>query len=161
MQVSVAESLSWRSDFLVVALGLSCSVACGILVPRPEIEPVSLVLLDDFSTAGLPGSPLKFLIHFQTRSAAFACCHEPSNHATFFFFFPGGFSHSLSQAALGLAHFLYEPQFSQLQNGGTQLQLVVWNNFCGHDHPYPKSVLLNSSDPGPAASASPGNLLEM
>ena len=73
----------------------------------------------------------------------------------------GAFSHSLSQATLGLAHSFYEPQFSQLQNWRTQLQLAVWNDFWGHDHLYPNSVLLNSSDPGPAASASPGNLLEV
>ena len=31
---------------VVVALRLSYSLSCGILVPRPEIEPVSLTLAD-------------------------------------------------------------------------------------------------------------------
>ena len=44
----------WHTLFLVVAHGLliaegglSCPVACGILVPRPKSKPVSLALKED------------------------------------------------------------------------------------------------------------------
>ena len=39
----------------VVARGLSCSAACGILVSRPGIEPSSPALEGGLSTTGLPG----------------------------------------------------------------------------------------------------------
>ena len=38
--------------------GLSCSVVCGILVPRPGIEPMSPVLADGFLSTGPPGKSL-------------------------------------------------------------------------------------------------------
>ena len=40
---------------LVLARRLSCPTACGILVPRPGIEPVSPALEDRFLTTGPPG----------------------------------------------------------------------------------------------------------
>ena len=40
---------------LVAVRRLSCSKACGILVPQPEIEPVSPALKGRFLTAGPPG----------------------------------------------------------------------------------------------------------
>ena len=43
----------WAS--LVVVHGLSCPTACGILVPRPGIEPMPPVLEGGFSTTGPPG----------------------------------------------------------------------------------------------------------
>ena len=43
---------------VVVVCGLSCLVACGILVPRPGIEPVSPVLQGRFLTTGPPGKSL-------------------------------------------------------------------------------------------------------
>ena len=42
---------------VVVACGLSCPVACGILVPRPGIEPTSPALEGEFLATGLPGKP--------------------------------------------------------------------------------------------------------
>ena len=39
----------------MVVCEFSCSVACGILVPQPGIEPVSLVLQGRFLTTGPPG----------------------------------------------------------------------------------------------------------
>ena len=42
--------------------GLSCSVACGILVPGPGIEPTSPALEGGFLTTGPPG---KFLLFFK------------------------------------------------------------------------------------------------
>ena len=61
----------WRTDSLVearglrsprasvvVARGLSCSVACGILVLQPGIEPSSPAFQDGFSSTGSPGKSL-------------------------------------------------------------------------------------------------------
>ena len=48
---------------VVVALRLSCSTACGILVPSPEIKPTSPALEGRFLTTGPPGkSPTSLLI---------------------------------------------------------------------------------------------------
>ena len=44
----------WLHWVFVVACGLSCSMACGILVPRPGMEPVSLALEAGFLTTGPP-----------------------------------------------------------------------------------------------------------
>ena len=43
---------------LVVARGLSCPVACGILVPQPGIEPTSPAVEGRFLTTGPPGKSL-------------------------------------------------------------------------------------------------------
>ena len=40
---------------VVVVCGLSCPVACGILVPQPGIEPTSPALEGRFLTTGPPG----------------------------------------------------------------------------------------------------------
>ena len=40
---------------VVVACGHSCPATCGILVPRPEIEPASPALEGGFLTTGLQG----------------------------------------------------------------------------------------------------------
>ena len=45
----------WCTDSLVVVNGLSCSVACGILVPQLGFEPKSPALQGRFLTTGLPG----------------------------------------------------------------------------------------------------------
>ena len=42
----------WRTDSLVVACGLRCSMACGILVPQPGIKSASPALQGGFLTAG-------------------------------------------------------------------------------------------------------------
>ena len=39
---------------LVAACGLRCSAACGILVPQPGIEPISLALQSEFLTTAPP-----------------------------------------------------------------------------------------------------------
>ena len=55
-----------------MAHGLSCPVACGILVPPPGIEPASPALEGGFFTTGPPGkSPLAFLIKMITS----ICCN--------------------------------------------------------------------------------------
>ena len=40
---------------MVVAHGFSCPEACGILVPRPGIKPMSPALAGGFLTTGPPG----------------------------------------------------------------------------------------------------------
>ena len=45
---------------VVVARGLSCPLAHGILVPQPAIEPGSPALEAGFLTTGPPGKSLKF-----------------------------------------------------------------------------------------------------
>ena len=47
----------------VVALGLSCPMACGILVPLPGIESMSLALEGGFITTGPPGKSLLPFLH--------------------------------------------------------------------------------------------------
>ena len=47
-----------RTDSLVVVCGLSCPLACGILVPWTVIEPASSALQGRFLTTGPPGKPL-------------------------------------------------------------------------------------------------------
>ena len=44
------------------ACGLSCPMACGILVPQPGIEPVSPALEGGFLTTGPPGTYLKEML---------------------------------------------------------------------------------------------------
>ena len=48
---------------LVAAPGLSCPVACGILVPRPGIEPLFPALEGGFLTTGPPGQSLHRLLN--------------------------------------------------------------------------------------------------
>ena len=43
---------------VVAARGLSCPAACGILVPRPGIEPASSALEGGFLTSQPPGKSL-------------------------------------------------------------------------------------------------------
>ena len=50
-------SLSHHSASFVLAHGLSCPVACGILVPRPQNKPTSPALQGRFVTSGPPGKP--------------------------------------------------------------------------------------------------------
>ena len=49
---------SWWSMGSRVMQGLSCPLVCGILVPGPEIEPMSPALASGFLATGPPG---KFL----------------------------------------------------------------------------------------------------
>ena len=54
-----AQSLGCGSS-VVVAHGLSCPMACGILVPRLGIEPMSPALAGKFLTTGPPGKSSRF-----------------------------------------------------------------------------------------------------
>ena len=47
-----------REDSVVVVQGLSCPVACGVLVPRPGIKLTFLTLGDRLLTTGPPGKSL-------------------------------------------------------------------------------------------------------
>ena len=58
----IGSQLHHAGSFIVVhrpssymACRLSCSIACGILVPQPGIEPASPALQSRFLTTGLPG----------------------------------------------------------------------------------------------------------
>ena len=53
-----------RMGSVVVARGLSCPVACGILVPQAAIEPASPALEGGFLTTGPPGSPCNVIIKY-------------------------------------------------------------------------------------------------
>ena len=54
----IMQDFSWQHrDSLVVVHGLSCSTACGILVPQPGIEPVSPALQGRFLPLDHQGSP--------------------------------------------------------------------------------------------------------
>ena len=71
---------------VVVAYGLSCLAACGILVPRPGIEPASPALEGGFLTAGPPGkSPFNVLIcilnnkFLQSSQAIHCLCTAPQD----------------------------------------------------------------------------------
>ena len=46
--------------FMVVAQRFSCSVACGLLVPQPRIEPTCPALPSGFLITGLPGKSKNF-----------------------------------------------------------------------------------------------------
>ena len=48
-----------RVGSVVVARGLNCPMACGILVPRPGIKPASPALEGGFLTTGPPGKSLE------------------------------------------------------------------------------------------------------
>ena len=50
-------------DSSIADLGLSCSEAGGILVPRPGIEPLSPALQGGFLTTGPPGKSPKFTLN--------------------------------------------------------------------------------------------------
>ena len=50
--------------FIVAAHGISCSVACGLLVPELEFELMSFALQDRFLTTGPPGKFLDVIVEF-------------------------------------------------------------------------------------------------
>ena len=52
-------ALEWAGS-VVVACGLSCPVACGILVPRPGIKPTSPALEGGLLTTGPLGKSLVY-----------------------------------------------------------------------------------------------------
>ena len=53
----------WLHWVLVVVCGLSCSKACGILVPETGIEPASSALPGGFLTTGPPGKSHPLMFH--------------------------------------------------------------------------------------------------
>ena len=61
-------SLLGHMDSLAVACRLSCSVACGILVLQPGIDPTSPALQDGFLTTGPGEIPSKSIL---------MCIHQP------------------------------------------------------------------------------------
>ena len=64
-------ALSLRcASSVVVGLRLSCPGACGILVPRPGIEPSSPALEGGFFTTGPPGKSLNWFISISLFSSS-------------------------------------------------------------------------------------------
>ena len=60
LSCGVWDPLLWDAGFSPVAAHrLSCSTACGILVPRPGIKPASHALEGRFLTTGPPGKSFK------------------------------------------------------------------------------------------------------
>ena len=57
----------WNTGSVVVARGLRCTAACGILVPQPGIKPVSPALEGRFFTARPPGKCLSYRNLDQTK----------------------------------------------------------------------------------------------
>ena len=71
---------------LVVAQGLSCPMACGILVPQPGIEPLSPAWDGGFFMSGPPGKSQEFLRvleKFITKSS-YKCMLNFTRHAKLF-----------------------------------------------------------------------------
>ena len=75
----------WHTGYLVVAGGLSCSVACEILVPRPGIKHMSHVLAGRFLTTGPPEmSPkrcLTSLVFLCTQSLSHVWLCDPMDYS--------------------------------------------------------------------------------
>ena len=59
-----------------MARGLSCPTACGILVPRPGIEPASPALEGGFFTTGPPGNSRTLL--FKKKNLTYGQFHLQS-----------------------------------------------------------------------------------
>ena len=57
LSLSLSLFLFWLCWVFTVAQGLSCLAACGILVPRPRIEPTSLHCKADSEPLEHQGSP--------------------------------------------------------------------------------------------------------
>ena len=69
---------AWAPERLgsaAVVRGLSCPAACGILVPRPGMEPVSPALEGGFFTTGPPGKSCKFYFKFLSN-----CFFKPETY---------------------------------------------------------------------------------
>ena len=75
----------WHTGYLVVAGGLSCPVACEILVPRPGIKHMSHVLAGRFLTTGPPEmSPkrcLTSLVFLCTQSLSHVWLCDPMDYS--------------------------------------------------------------------------------
>ena len=56
----------WLCWILVVAYEISCSAACGISVPQPEIQPTSPALQGGFLITGSPGKSPHVHVHTLT-----------------------------------------------------------------------------------------------
>ena len=69
-----------QNRILVVVSGLSCPVACGILVPRPGMEPMSPVLDGGFLTTGHQGSPNTTISHCPLWVGVWRFLHRMVNH---------------------------------------------------------------------------------
>ena len=65
LQSTWALELKWAGS-VVTGRGLSCSTACGILVPQPGVEPASSALESRFSTSRPPGESQSVFYNINT-----------------------------------------------------------------------------------------------
>ena len=81
----------WCVDSLVVVHGLSCSIARGLLVLQPGIEPVSLASQGGFLTTGPPGKSSLLLSTYINRyfwsAYNFYLNSHPANKGNMFYTF--------------------------------------------------------------------------
>ena len=76
-----------RESSVVVARGLSCPTACGILLPQPGIEPVSPALEGRFFTTGPPGKSREVLFNCNLLKGVFFFFFERCFFVLFCFVF--------------------------------------------------------------------------
>ena len=74
----------WLPWLLVAARGLSCPVACGILVPWPGIEPTSPALEGRFLTTGPPGKSHN--CYFNIENSASTVFSNPTDRKSHFLY---------------------------------------------------------------------------
>ena len=60
--IGCIRSLLRCRNLSLVAYGLSCPIACGTVVPRPEIEPASPALENGFLSTGPPGKAHRLVL---------------------------------------------------------------------------------------------------
>ena len=60
--IGCIRSLLRCRNLSLVAYGLSCPIACGTIVPRPEIEPASPALENGFLSTGPPGKAHRLVL---------------------------------------------------------------------------------------------------
>jgi hypothetical protein len=68
----------WCVGSVVLVHGFGCPEACGILVPRPGIEPTSLALEGRFPTTGPPGQSLPLNLDSAPVKVPLLPLHEPT-----------------------------------------------------------------------------------
>ena len=82
--VVVTRDLSWHMESMVLVRRLSCSVACGVLVPWPGIEPAYAALQGGFLIPGPPGKSLTKCFHFTQIHHGMQLRRAPTGRARWF-----------------------------------------------------------------------------
>ena len=68
-----------KQSSLVAACRLNCPLACGVLVPRPGIEPEFPALEGEFLTTGSPEKPPCTVVKCQLQRKVVTCEDPPSS----------------------------------------------------------------------------------